>query len=90
MAALRQRMCLIRRTGRSSVANRAIGEMFVVESEMREHQAALVLIGGRLPVRIENFGSGRRFGAGSRWQSRHHPMVSGAACRISGMVATAP
>jgi hypothetical protein len=33
---------------------------------------------------------GRRFGAGSRRQSRHQPIVSGASCHMSGNWSTSP
>ena len=41
---------------RSSVADRAIGEVGVVDVLMRENDAAVVLVGGRLPIRIEHVG----------------------------------
>ena len=68
------------------MAHGAVGEMFVVDCLVRErHARARAWSAGDFQSGSKTAACGRRFGAGSRWQSRHHPMVSGAACRISGM-----
>ncbi len=76
-----------------SVADRAVGQVARVDLVMGQQAAGSPPVCGsssRLE-RAEDLGPcGDRFGPGSSWQERHHPIVSGCACRISGMVPTSP